>query len=1683
MADPSKRPRRSIRSENDLSSGPVVEPDSGTEDSIPAEGSRTASTPSLAEAEVLQQAETLDVELPSGSDPAEPSPWQRPEPLDHPTLHALEQLFRKGQYLKARLGYQKLADSIELSEDDHGPFGEAVWLEASRGEFESSRETAFAGEAMSQLRSRFKRFDKPEWQSLREKSSDYYEEMISLSVDVGLDEQALEIFEQSREHVKLTPVLRRKLLEVSIRLGKADPGTARLCIEEAFSRTLEPKEFDRLMRVIRQAIRIGMTNPADDLIDEFAGLNEEIRQQTDLRWPLAHLAMAACRQDRLEEAVQFAEAAGPQGDADTDSALLLGASFYFAKRIEPATSWFEHASRRKGSRRAQLAEFLLELVQLNRLLYSGGHELADRAAFKAALNKRIAGLTARTVPEAWQLDSDWLLACAHIHIGQVEKGLQGWEAFPTRFASWPTVDCLHETLRINGRTEDAENLAAMVQEASPFLSSLLKVRTAVREFRFDEAAGIVATLKATASQERDGTLLSVAECVSTEVAMASAATEQKTGEFVRPESSTARDVTGDWREQLEIRRLIEHSRFELAEQQLSQVKWLTVPAVEAARLQAVLEFARDPDAPLAERFSEICSSPASLPVDRLNRVFVKHRASPRDAQDELESMHKEWPDCLEVSLAVLRGRLAKETTESEPDVAGFSESEAAITSELQKLCTLSTWQNRTVSAWVRPWQHLVPAGDSVPGAAVKPARLADMLQATDLQQQCGLLEDSVRTLGQLESLAGDASTALRAPVSERFETAATHALEKSEWDQACQWHREAVARGGEENDFAERLAGRFSDAPSAPDTVIAVFFEWTGQFTQSESDFLTTQVGRTLVPLLQIDRQVPEHAEELAIRRYRLEELNEIRPDWDLPKRGLAFAAARDGNDRLVVSLVESITEKRPAEQELIGHALWRLRRFAESDVAFAAAGTPGWNGCARAAARLVEMEQNGQWLSGREADAILKLLDAAGLDAKQAARVREWRIAIQLGARRGEIALAELIAANESEWLHLETMRASHGLALLLAGRKEEACLQFCPEELRDGELTRERVDGHQEGIDLFLLVRLALPDRSVLPQLHRMLTDLRKLNDQQPAFLLAQAHLALLQTDPRTARRHLDQLNSQRGQETKPDGQEAGLRDSPPEKLLLASLNPLLRAEAGFVEARIQMQSGDVAEAAKTLEANAPQRLWPEPNQYWQSLCLLSSGKRKPALKMLEELTARLPLDATAAAQLAAIHLQSDDWDAAARWQAEASNRDPGHPFALLVKGQLSECSDETDEARRCFEKLAGIDELAAGRRCQAAARLALGRFAQAAGNLDEAVVHFREASRLHPENPVCVRRLGLMLAVNAQSEEDWRTADRNLEAVEKLAPDDPLVLLGRISTADALEQTDLLAERLTQLVQHAEFGRLPASVQRDLALLSADTQLRRKEFGAAADALDRLFQQQPEEKIQDRLRKCRLLQALQLVGTRPIPDGALEKIRMAAEAVCEGADAPAHAVLLKIIAVLLLGELAEQKQREAALAEVHALTIDDEGLQDIAMTTRLWLGDDSIREELTGRLSTKDRTELRTCVELIAASLNQDGTRFRDEAQRLTSDETGEISTPFNPDEVVLVGALAGVKSQKDRSRTCDVLEQWHDQGRGNSQTRLVHSQLLADQGVRALKGRNFGSSRSLLKKAIEVITEAG
>lgn len=1598
-----------------------------------------------------------------------------PDRLEHGTLQILQRAVDEKRLPEALLGYRKLADTIERSEGDHGAFGEAIWLEAARREFETGLQLDQYDTAIAGLDRRFRRLGGRQWEAIRDATSDYYQQMISVSVDCGLDELALDIFEQEREHVRLTTQLRRQLLKVSTRLNRADPATARLCIEEALTQKLDPKELNELFQVIRQAIRVDLASPDTSLLSEYVELNQQIREQTDLRWPLAHLMIAALRQNRMDDLPDLLNGVGSPSGTDADAACLIGATLYQQQEFSSAEAWFHAAEAQHDTHHGVLAGFLCELARLNRLLLTSGSEQPNRNSAQNALRTMLAGMTERTVPEQWKLDSAWLKVSANILLGKSETALADSQQLSSDDASWATAEIIFDAWRSDRSAEETATWADRLLTSQPVLHELLSIRQDVREFRFDTASSRLNEIGTRDTRSETTDLRAAEACLTLEVQQSTPdrPTSRAAAETAEFESSRDSAESGlvarnanllpAWKQRLEIRQDIAAFAFAEAEQRLKATRWFTLPETEHQRLRTLLLFAQEPENPeVGERFQQLAGSPAALPVDQLHLALWQSRANPKQSLPKLNELLGRWPDCMELKLAAIRVRLT------------LDPSDATAANELESVCTLSTWRNHRVCAWMRPWQDLVPATAQTSDTQVSPLRLADMLLASDLQRQSGQFEASIRTLRHVEELAGADASALEQQLADRFRATAELALTRADWEQACEWHQEACRRGADHGDFAERLASRFATAETVPDRVVNILFGWVERFEDTEEQCLATETGRTIERLTRITEDSPESLTELNVRSSRCERLSELKPDWDFPRSSRASAAAREGNDALVVELVEALRHRQPDQECLLGHAFWNLQQFAKAERAFQRANDKsGWMGCARAADRLQQLTADGRWLDSDEADRILEALVADSPDSQQTLRVQEWKIAVLLCARRDEAVLAEFDRLADAEWLHAEQMQIAMGLSLLMNGRTDEACRQFCPPELLQEDFTLDRLAEHRCGLGLLMMTRLARPVGQEWHRLQQALVQLRKLNESAPAFRLSEALFALRLGDAAEAERQMVLFRSGAGNAAHASPGTGA------EDLLVASLHPLLRAEADFVDARIAMHREDFAAAAAAFENNARDRLWPEQNTYWQAVSLASAGDEATAVGMLEEIGAANDFNASIPAQLAALHLRKGDMDTAESWIGQAARIDPEHPFVVLVKGQLAECRGEQDDAIGCFERLTSRDELVAGPRVKTTAHLALGRFAQAAGHVSEAVAHFREAHRCSPNNPVCMRRLGLILAVHAEEVDDLKYADQLLNASEKSTPGDAAVILGRVCIADALGNADDLARRLAQLVSLDDFERFPQTVRHNLALLSAETQLRCREYGAAADAFERLLQEQSDPRIDDRLRRCRLLQALQLVGQRPIPDGALLQIRKATEAVCAGGSAPPHVVLLQIIAELLLGEITGKEQRAAALERIDDLAIPDENLQEIAWTTRLWLGDTSVEEQLTERLSAPERVGLRRCVELIAASLNQTGDRFRDEAERLTAGDESMDGLPFDAGDIIVVGAIAGGKTDRERTKSCEFIQRWHGLGRGTRQTRQLLSRLLAQRGVKELKLRRYGSSRRLLQEAVDVV----
>ena len=117
---------------------------------------------------------------------------------------------------------------------------------------------------------------------------------------------------------------------------------------------------------------------------------------------------------------------------------------------------------------------------------------------------------------------------------------------------------------------------------------------------------------------------------------------------------------------------------------------------------------------------------------------------------------------------------------------------------------------------------------------------------------------------------------------------------------------------------------------------------------------------------------------------------------------------------------------------------------------------------------------------------------------------------------------------------------------------------------------------------------------------------------------------------------------------------------------------------------------------------------------------------------------------------------------------------------------------------------------------------------------------------------------------------------------------------------------------------------------------------------------------------------------------------------------------------------------------------------------------------------------------RAACRRGIELLAANLRGDLPALCTEAERLAhaGDDSGQDAIPFQPEDVVLIGALraAGAKRPEE---ACNLLRSWHGHHPGTHRSLLLQSQLLAKQASKSIKKRRLQEARQLLAEAASAL----
>ena len=190
--------------------------------------------------------------------------------------------------------------------------------------------------------------------------------------------------------------------------------------------------------------------------------------------------------------------------------------------------------------------------------------------------------------------------------------------------------------------------------------------------------------------------------------------------------------------------------------------------------------------------------------------------------------------------------------------------------------------------------------------------------------------------------------------------------------------------------------------------------------------------------------------------------------------------------------------------------------------------------------------------------------------------------------------------------------------------------------------------------------------------------------------------------------------------------------------------SRDPLLH----YHLARRRLEAGDIAGGIEALETVL--RLDPGFSRARATLgtALLATDQDQEALLHLRQVVEDDPSDVNGYLGLALLYGRHESWHLQEKAAATATEVDPNHVDAWILRGQAAERRRDPGEAARCYERAAVL----APRQARAHALAAHGSFLL--GQLDRAEQHAVTATQVEPKNPAGFAALGEVLLRRGRS-----------------------------------------------------------------------------------------------------------------------------------------------------------------------------------------------------------------------------------------------------------------------------------------------------------------------------------------
>lgn len=1555
---------------------------------------------------------------------------------------------QSGKQLLALKSFLSVRDAVENLTDPTST-DEQAWLQSTTGVIETAARIQQAPFATEVLQASVKRFHNTNWTQSKQATSSVYRKLICIAGKAGHPEDALKIFDSARKHVVLDQTLRRTLVDASVSLNRSENlGTAYLCLEELTEGVdRSPEEIQQIIDLVRQTLRIDLEVPSDSQLAENVKLLLRMKSLGDFPWADAYLGIAAFREHQHLAAFRAIKDFKREADSDAESLGLAALIQYAVGNYKSAYQLLNDLQEDpENSTQFQQREFLKKLCRLVLLL--DGQTKCDRQAdLQTFVLSEMQQIKQSVTGTVWDLDAQLVLVCACVSLNDFEQVKLHWRPSLELSPKPWMVPLYSEALAFCGEASD---------KSSREKNHLLPVEHAAQVAVLTRAqilVGQTPTLDwSRISDDAEEDVLNgdqvvwLRDVTGREVDRLNPVFSNVELQHGAPPGSNQLRA---WQSRLSRWDRIRNGTSAEVRHHASSTAPLLCPPREVERLE-IMELIEQADQTgwtpeqteiIHQRFAKQSQQLEQFPLDRL-ALFLWHVEQNQFAQAESEVT--QLPLGMQNSIEVLLGRSTILLKNQQPDAARKI---------LGDFTNRGVWENTPILTHFRPWRTVVPLPFRKVSGDISPLRICDLLQTVDQQIEIRMLPEARMNLRMAVDLLGASQHAIRPVIGERFSKLALLEL-PTDVVSACELHRSALACGHEDSRFCEELSRTISKIDEVPEIVFAVLLQ---DIVKANETRRTGIVGERVVELTFINHSTPSDPLLLNQRTQWAERCVTALPDWDPVRRHFSHALFRKGEFIQLLEVSASLQSPDRDDHDLRGRAFWTLKRYSEAATEFAAGQIAGWMGCAAAAARLQQLWAQPVALDAAESKVLLEQLEPDQVSDEFTQQVLVWRGAVLLAGNAFLQAKSCFQSVQKESALNVDALPHIHlleGLADLLAGNEMAAEQSWIEQQVDSilkhfswplAEISKMQ---RRSWNDFFLS--------------HEKIDEHRKIGLTSPAMHLAEAHRYARLGFPEQVNKHLARSITSRT--TQDDA-------------LLAPLAIFLHDEERVLSARGAMLQHDFASAIQEFSRVTPARPWQVQVDYWRLLCDLHNGSRNP-----EELAVFAKGDSIiaphAAAQLAFFLLGSGDTSQAQLWIKRSLHLEQDHPFAMATQGRLYESQNDLTQAKSCYFCLKQRPKETLTHNLRINTLLALGRIALHEAETDQAAGYFDEAYESAPRHPEATKRRALLSALQANDRNSIAQAEAAVREAQQLNPNDADLSLALVSLARNDDLMDAMAARFNEMIELDSFSLFRPQVRRRLSLHGAEIQRQQRDFGSAANALSRLYEEDPTVDIREQLLHCRLLEALQKIRSPHLADDALEQVFQASTAICDAGSPPPVAVLLWSISGSLMNGLTETEQAHAAqkLADLGpSLSRELKSLQFLAGHL-LGVAEFSTKFEATF----KDEPGTRRAMNLLLANRAQNGEVLRDEVERILRSSLEEANV-FPPDELLLaVIASLGIKNIEE---CCDLVQRWHSRQQGTPMTRAISSVVLTKRAAFLLKKKEFRAAMSLMDQAVALVNGDG